>query len=253
MAGVLGVVAAIAGAAGLIARPDAVVWATAPLDRAVVVIPPQVIAMHGVMDIVVVGSSASEIRSARPADAYGWLRGESSIVVQGVTSWTDVKTLRPDLYTYDGKDLKGDMWRSNKAASGEIHIRPGDFPPGLAVVVVTSGHTPLTKVSIELSRNPGYEWAWPAISAGALLAAVSMVLFAMMWLDLRPSKTAKETETLEPPADAESGTPPEVEAKIEPETELKAEQDTDLDGAPEPPNRRMSRRARRAAAKEEEL
>lgn len=232
MAGVLGVVVAIAGAAGLIAKPDAVVWATAPLDRAVVVIPPQVLAMHGVMDIVVAGSSSSEIRTARPADAYGWLRGESSIVVQGVTSWTEVKTLRPDLYQYDGKDAAGDMWRSNAAASGELHIRPGDFPQGLAVVVVTNGHTPLTKVSIQLSRNPGYAWAWPAISAGALLAAVSMVLFAMIWLDLRPSKAARE------PA------PPEPSDQTAPEPSAET--------SPEEPSRRGSRRARRAAAKEAE-
>jgi hypothetical protein len=224
LAGVLGVVAAIAGAAGLIARPDAVVWATAPLDRPVVVIPPQVLAMRGVMDIVVVGGPDSEIRSARPADAYGWLRGESSIVVQGVTSWTEVKTLKPDLYQYDGKDLVGDMWRSNTVASGEVHIRPGDFPSGLAVVVVTNGRTPLDKVSIELSRNPGYEWAWPAISAGALIAAVSMVLFAMIWLDLRPSKAVRK---LPPP-------------------------ETSAEPASDPPSRPAWRRSRRAAAKEAE-
>jgi len=187
-AGIAGIAIAIAGGVGLIAKPDAVVWASAPLGRAVVVIPPQVIAMDGVKDIVVEGDPWMETRTARPVDAYAWHRGESSIYVQGVSSWTEVKTVKPDLFSYDGKDLTGDIWRSNTLSFGATHIRPADVPAGLAVVVVTRSHGPLSKISIELSRDPGYGWAWPAVSAGALLAAVSMVLFALLWLDLRPAR-----------------------------------------------------------------
>ena len=170
VAGVLGVAAAITGGAGLIARPDAIVWASAPLDRPVVVIPPQVLAMDGVLEIVVEGEPYTEIRTALPVDAYAWLRGESSIVVRGVSSWTEVTLVRPQIYTYDGNEMTGDIWRSNIVRYGAMHIRPADVPPGLAVVVITRSHTPLDKVSIQLSRDPGYEWAWPTISAGALLA-----------------------------------------------------------------------------------
>ena len=52
-AGVAGIAMAIAGGVGLIAKPDAVVWASAPLDRAVVVIPPQVLAMDGVASVAI--------------------------------------------------------------------------------------------------------------------------------------------------------------------------------------------------------
>ncbi len=181
-AGVLGLAAAITGASGLVARPDPVVWASAPLDRPVVVIPPQVIAMDGVMDIVVEGEPYMETRTAQPIDAYAWLRGESSIVVRGLSSWTDVWTMRPNVYSYDGNEMTGDIWRSNVVGYQEVHIRPGDVPEGLVVVIITRSHTPLDRVSIEVSRDPGYGWAWPAISAGAVAVAISFILFAIAWL-----------------------------------------------------------------------
>jgi hypothetical protein len=256
---------AVAGAVGLIAKPDAVVWASAPLDRAVVVIPPQVLAMDGVMDVVVEGEPGMETRTARPVDAYAWLRGESSIFVQGVTSWTDVKTLKPDLYSYDGKDLTGDIWRSNTVGFGATHIFPADVPAGLAVVVVTRSHGPLSKVSIELSRDPGYGWAWPAISAGALLAAVSMVLFALLWLDLHPRR-ARAKEVAESPVEttdvvAQSGKRErrgkrdrkgkrKPEDVAEPEGKPEAKVTPELTDTPEKPLEPRSRRARRAANKE---
>lgn len=268
-AGVAGVALAIAGGAGLIAKPDAVVWASAPLDRAVVFIPPQVIAMDGVMDIVVEGEPWMETRTARPVDAYAWHRGESSIYVQGVSSWTEVKTLKPDLYSYDGNELTGDIWRSNTLSAGATHIFPDEVPPGLAVVVVTRSHGPLSKISIELSRDPGYGWAWPALSVGALLAAVSMVLFALLWLDLRPRR-AGGPEVAEPGSETtdvvaqeakgewKSGRDEasEVEAVVDPggtsrgEGGLDAKVASGAREAPEFPEAPRTRRARRAANEE---
>jgi hypothetical protein len=277
-AGVVGVALAIAGGAGLIAKPDAVVWASAPLDRAVVFIPPQVIAMDGVMEIVVEGEPWMETRSARPVDAYAWHRGESSIYVQGVSSWTEVKTLKPDLYSYDGNELTGDIWRSNTVSAGATHIFPADVPAGLAVVVVTRSHGPLSKISIELSRDPGYGWAWPALSAGALLAAVSMVLFALLWLDLRPARagdkevTESQAETTDvvakrdkrAPLDegaAEGGREPrarrERSGKREPENVAEPRGEPEAKVTPEPTDAREKpsgprpRRARRAENEED--
>jgi hypothetical protein len=277
-AGVVGVALAIAGGAGLIAKPDAVVWASAPLDRAVVFIPPQVIAMDGVMEIVVEGEPWMETRTARPVDAYAWHRGESSIYVQGVSSWTEVKTLKPDLYSYDGNELTGDIWRSNTVSAGATHIFPADVPAGLAVVVVTRSHGPLSKISIELSRDPGYGWAWPALSAGALLAAVSMVLFALLWLDLRPARagdkevTESQAETTDvvakrdkrAPLDegaAEGGREPrarrERSGKREPENVAEPRGEPEAKVTPEPTDAREKpsgprpRRARRAENEED--
>lgn len=228
-AGVAGIALAIAGGAGLIAKPDAVVWASAPLDRAVVFIPPQVIAMDGVLDIVVEGEPWMETRTARPVDAYAWHRGESSIYVQGVSSWTEVKTLKPDLYSYDGNELTGDIWRSNTVSAGATHIFPDEVPPGLAVVVVTRSHGPLSKISIELSRDPGYGWAWPALSAGALFAAVSMVLFALLWLDLRPRR-AGGAET----ADAGGETAEVVAQKVKRDPKRGRDEAAELKAAVDP-------------------
>ena len=242
-AGIAGIALAIAGGVGLIAKPDAVVWASAPLDRAVDVIPPQVLAMDGVMDVVVEGDPWMETRTARPVDAYAWHRGESSIYVQGLSSWTEVKTLKPDLYSYDGNDLTGDIWRSNTLSFGATHIFPADVPAGLAVVVVTRSHGPLSKVSIEVSRDPGYTWAWPALSAGALLAAVSMVLFALLWLDLRPRRAGTVA------AGPETGDV--VVAEGGPNAMAAPAGAAELSGVPEPsatPERPGTRRARRAAA-----
>jgi hypothetical protein len=263
--GIAGIALAIAGGAGLIAKPDAVVWASAPLDRAVVVIPPQVLAMDGVMDIVVEGESLMQIRTARPVDAYGWLRGESSIYVQGVTSWTEVKTLKPDLYSYDGNDLTGDIWRSNTVGAGATHIRPADIPAGLAVVVVTWSHGPLSKISIELSRDPGYEWAWPALSAGALFSAVSMILFALLWLDLRPGRAAinevEESQARTTDVVAQSEKPERKSRRngkrapddpAEQEGKPDAEATPESTDTPEKPLAPHSRRARRAAKDEDE-
>lgn len=268
-AGVAGIALAIAGGAGLIAKPDAVVWASAPLDRAVVFIPPQVIAMDGVLDIVVEGEPWMETRTARPVDALAWHRGESSIYVQGVSSWTEVKTLKPDLYSYDGNELTGDIWRSNTVSAGATHIFPDEIPPGLAVVVVTRSHGPLSKISIELSRDPGYGWAWPAISAGALLAAVSMVLFALIWLDLRPRRAGGVE-----PADAGGETADVVAQKVKRDRKSGRDEDAEVRAvvepggasgdagefdakvgeraseAPEDPAAPRSRRARRAANEE---
>jgi hypothetical protein len=282
VAGVLGVAAAIAGGAGLIAKPDAIVWASAPLDRPVVVIPPQVLAMDGVLEIVVEGEPYTEIRTALPADAYAWLRGESSIVVRGVSSWTEVTLVRPQIYTYDGNEMTGDIWRSNIVRYGKMHIRPDDVPPGLAVVVVTRSHTALDKVSIQLSRDPGYEWAWPTISAGALLVAVSISLFAIAWLAPAPTPALpQEAEVVAPtparkPKGPKSKDPADVELEsAEPESKRRASGPPALEGdaregsapegnAPEgnapdasspeapAPDARVSRRARRAARKEAE-
>lgn len=246
-AGVAGIALAIAGGAGLIAKPDAVVWASAPLDRAVVFIPPQVIAMDGVMDIVVEGEPWMETRTARPVDAYAWHRGESSIYVQGVSSWTEVKTLKPDLYSYDGNDLTGDIWRSNTVSAGATHIFPDEVPAGLAVVVVTRSHGPLSKISIELSRDPGYGWAWPALSAGALLAAVSMVLFALLWLDLRPRR-AGGVDVAEPRSETTDVVVPK--GKRGDEDGPQAMAPAEPSEAPEFPVEPRSRRARRAANEE---
>jgi hypothetical protein len=276
-AGVAGIALAIAGGVGLIAKPDAVVWASAPLDRAVVIIPPQVLAMDGVMDIVVEGEAWMETRTARPVDAYAWHRGETSVYIQGVSSWTEVKTLKPDLYSYDGKDLTGDIWRSNTVSAGATHIYPADVPGGLAVVVVTRSHGPLSKISIELSRDPGYGWAWPALSGSALLAAVSMVLFALLWLDLRPRRAAareaaeSQVETTDvvdqaeaPATDNEDaskgrrrrrgwrGPRDEVDPQGEAEPEGKPETyvTTEPTDGPDKPQKPRSRRARRAEKEE---
>lgn len=271
-AGVLGVAAAITGGAGLIARPDAVVWASAPLDRPVVVIPPQVLAMDGVLEIVVEGEPYTEVRTALPVDAYAWLRGESSIVVRGVSSWTEVTLVRPQIYTYDGNGRKGDIWRSNVMRYGEMHIQPADVPPGLAVVVITRSHTPLDKVSIQLSRDPGYEWAWPTISAGALLVAVSISMFALAWLAPAPAPAMPREAEVFAPAPARTPKGPKSNDLAEADPELKApepkvpepkrraskgyapEPPAPEPPAPEPPapEAPMSRRARRAARKEGE-
>jgi hypothetical protein len=249
---VLGVAAAITGGAGLIAKPDAIVWASAPLDRPVVVIPPQVLAMDGVIEIVVEGEPYTEIRTALPVDVYAWLRGESSIVARGISSWTEVTLVRPQIYTYDGNETTGDIWRSNVVRYGEMHIRPAEVPPGLAVVVITRSHTPLDKVSIQLSRDPGYEWAWPTISAGALLVAVSITLFAIAWLARAPAPAMpQEAEVVAPtparkPKGPKSKDPaPEPPAPEPPAPEPPATEPP----APEAP---VSRRARRAARKEGE-
>jgi hypothetical protein len=254
---VLGVAAAITGGAGLIAKPDSVVWASAPLDRPVVVIPPQVLAMDGVLEIVVEGEPYTEIRTALPVDVYAWLRGESSIVVRGVSSWTEVTLVRPGIYTYDGNDRRGDIWRSSTMRYGEMHIEPADVPQGLAVVVITRSHTPLDKVSIQLARDPGYDWAWPTISAGALLAAVAITLFAFAWLAPAPAPALPQEAEVVAPEQARKAkgskskdAAPEPSAPEAPELEPPAlsppSQETP---APEAP---VSRRARRDAKKEGE-
>jgi hypothetical protein len=257
VAGVLGVAAAITGGAGLIAKPEAIVWASAPLDRPVVVIPPQVLAMDGVLEIVVEGEPYTEIRTALPVDVYAWLRGESSIVVRGISSWTEVTLVRPGIYMYDGNDRRGDIWRSSTMRYGEMHIRPADVPAGLAVVVITRSHTPLDKVSIQLSRDPGYEWALPTISAGALLAAVSITLFAFAWLAPAPAPAMpQEAEVVAPTPARKSreqkpkGFAPEPLAPepFAPEP-LASEAPSPEPPAPDAP---VSRRARRAAKKEAE-
>ncbi len=195
MSGILGIIAAGAGVAGLIAKPDPVVWASAPLDRPVVVIGPQVLAMDGLDQVVVKAEPYMETMTARPSDAYAWLRGESSTVVRGLASWEVVDVLVPTLYRYDGADPSHDIWRSSYVSAGASVIRPEDVPPGYVVVVATKTRIPLDSVSIEMTRDPGNGWAWPAISGGAVLAALSLSLFAWLWLDLRPAR-AKVEETV---------------------------------------------------------
>ncbi len=191
VSGVLGVLAAAAGVAGLVAKPDAVVWATAPIGHSVVVIPPQVMAMEGVQEIVVDADSPMETLMGRPSDAYAWIRGESSAVVRGVSSWETVDLLAPGLYRNEGDDPSPDIWRRSYTSIGASTLRPGDYPAGLVVIIASQDRAALGTVTIELTRDPGFAWAWPAISAGALLAAVSLVLFALLWLDLRPSRAAE--------------------------------------------------------------
>jgi hypothetical protein len=259
---VLGVAAAITGGAGLIAKPDSIVWASAPLDRPVVVIPPQVLAMDGVLEVVVEGEPYTEIRTALPVDVYAWLRGESSIVVRGVSSWTDVTLVRPGIYTYDGNDRRGDIWRSSTMRYGEMHIEPADVPQGLAVVVITRSHTPLDKVSIQLARDPGYDWAWPTVSAGALLAAVAITLFAFAWLAPAPAPALPQEADVVAPEQARKAkgskseglksqdAAPEAPALVAPAQEPPAlGQPAQEPPAPEAP---VSRRARRDAKKEGE-
>lgn len=192
IAGLAGVVAAGAGVVGLQLRPDEVVRVEAPVDTPVVVIPPEVLALDGVVDVVVEGDVRLETRTARPVDAYAWIRGESASVVRGLSTWERLEVLVPSLYQPDDNDFAGDIWRTSRPGWGDSVILPSDVAPGAAVVVAASGGVPLSGVSIELTREVGYAWAWPAISVGAMLAALSLVLFAVSWLDLRPMRARVE-------------------------------------------------------------
>ncbi len=249
VAGALGVAAAIAGAVGLVAKPDAIVWASAPLDRPVVVIPPQVLAMDGVLDIVVEGEPYTEIRTAQTVDVYAWLRGESSIVVRGISSWTEVTLVKPQIYTYDGNEMTGDIWRSNVVRYGAMHIRPADVPSGLAVVVITRSHTPLDQVSIQLRRDPGYEWAWPAVSAGALLAAVSIVLFAIAWLAPAPVSLPQEEAEVAAPTPPRKRRTAKEPAPSEPAQADAAPKESSSEESPSTKRASRKRTSKQAASK----
>lgn len=236
VSGVLGVLAAGAGVAGLIAKPDAVVWAAAPLNRSVVVIPPQVFAMDGVQQIVVDADAPMETLMGRPSDAYAWIRGETSVVVRGLSSWETVDLLAPGLYRNEGDEPSTDIWRRDYASIGTSTLRPEDVPAGLVVIVASQDRSALGTVSIELRRDPGFGWAWPVISAGAVLAALSLVLFAWLWLDLGPSR-ADESPTKAASTKA-SSTKAATKA---------ASKDESREDEPKP-----SRRARRLAREAEE-
>ncbi len=249
--GVLGILAAGAGVGGLIAKPDAVVWAKTSIDQPVVVIPPQVMAMDGLIQVVVDADPVMETFTGRPSDAYDWIRGETSAVVHGVSSWEKVDVLVPGLYRYDGQEPSRDIWRSDYYVVGSAAFRPGDEPAGLVIVVASKDRTPLGDVAMELRRDPGFGWAWPAVSAGAIFAAASLILFALAWLDLRPSRAAAVEGEAATASDDDGarGSRKARKAVVESKAEAKADRKTDRKRKAEPKPESKADRKRKGEPK----
>lgn len=188
LSGAVGLAAVAAGFVGVAVTPDAEVTVSSALDTPVVVIPPRVLALDGLQDVTIEATAVLDTSTARPVDAFAWIRGARSSVVQGLASWDDVEVLVPGIYADDGSTFGGDIWRTQRRSWGESVVVPSAIEPGAAVVVVAEDGARLERVSIRVTRDPGVDWAWPAVSAGAMLGAFALILFAVDWLGLRPAR-----------------------------------------------------------------
>jgi hypothetical protein len=186
LVGILGLALCIAGGIGLLLRPAAIAYSSAELETPVVVIPPDVIGLDSLLSISITAPGGFDVRTARPVDAYAWAVGDRTSVVRGLVSWDAVKVDVIATSGSDPADVPGDLWRDWRLAMGETSIDPNDIEPGLAIVLVSSSDTPLSGVTLELSRDRGNGWAWPVVAGGLAAIVAGLVLIAFRLIARQP-------------------------------------------------------------------
>ncbi len=176
--GIAGLALCVVGGVGLLLRPAALAYPVGDIETPVAVIPPEVVALDGLLSISVTAPGAFDVRTARPVDAYAWAAGGRTSVVRGLVSWDEVAV--DDVYTSGNHpaDVPGDLWRYWRLAAGQTTIEPSGVEQGVAIVLVSTSGEPLGDVTLELSRDRGNGWAWPVVAVGLGLVVVGMAFVA---------------------------------------------------------------------------
>lgn len=220
-----GAIAAIAGGAGLLLKADPVVDVSAEVTTQALLIPPQMVAFAGNSDIVVVSDGIVDVYTGRPGDVEDVARYLDSSQLVGIASWEELVVERMWRRSDDGVAPTDDIYRDHFSEFREYRLDPGFFPVGESALVVSRPGEPIQSVQIELRRNVGYGWAWPALSGGALAMLVGLVMATIWWLDLRSVGARFEERTAQ--LRKRAGAKRSGGATAEPKSGAGAKEDTD--------------------------
>ena len=181
-----GALAALTGGAGLLLKAEPVVDVSAEMSTEALLIPPQMVAFAGDSEVVVTGAGMLDIVTGRPGEIEAYARYRDASQLVGIESWEDLVVTRMWQHVDDSEPITQDIFRDQFSEFREYRLDPAFFPVGESALIIARPGEPLQTVEIELRRNVGYGWAWPALSAGAFALLVGLVMATIWWLDLRP-------------------------------------------------------------------
>lgn len=226
IAGVIGLLMLVAGLVADGARADREVVTVAQVESAVVVLPPEVIALEGLERLAVTAEGRIAAHTARPVDADAWLKKHSASYVVGYNGWDDL-TLRtesrvvlespspspspsasasatpaasptpsPSPSPEAGADDEapeasadygsGDHWRGTWNGTDRLSLAIPALTPGDYLVVYSADGADLTSVEFTAQRQVNDGWIDPLIWIGAGLTALGVVAAISGLVDVRP-------------------------------------------------------------------
>lgn len=174
---VAGLAAIVVGSVALMFRPESTVHPTADLDVSVVIIPPGVVTLEGLGEIVVIAPDDTDVRTARPVDVYAWSVGIDVGVVRGLDTWEEIQVVRVGTASGEVPPYQSDLWRGRMLVSEEAVIDTSDVESGLMVAVLSGSEAPLERLTFEMTRDRGGGWVWTTLASGlgVLTAGLAVV------------------------------------------------------------------------------
>jgi len=186
--GIAGLATIGVGGIALLLRVSSDAHPVGDLETAVVIIPPNVVALEGLNEITITAPGSFLVRTARPADVYAWATEVETSVVRRLESWEEIEVDRVWSTTGILPEHTGDMWRGWERGSSEKMIEVSTIEPGLAVVIISGSTAPLGEVAFEMTRDRGNGWAWPVLAGGLGVLAIALVFLAVNLIEVRPEK-----------------------------------------------------------------
>jgi len=228
IAGVLGLLLLAVALVATWIKPAAEASPSAAIDAAVVVVPPEVLALSPDAVLTVSGSGDLAAHTARTQDVAAWSLGRTSVTIGGLASWDALAVTTHDApaptasaspsaapstspaatpaassspspsaepSAQPGTQLApytSDIWRDTVEHDGTYTVNTADVPPGLTLVVESVGGTDIDSASITMPRTIDDDWIGQVLWWGVGLTLVGLIALIALFIDVRPAQSRGE-------------------------------------------------------------